>query len=301
MRHRFSISMLLALTLMSGGHTYNRGRLYSLQGETGSDGLRSDPLAYAACFARKTGNDYALGEIAVRYSELGDFEQALKIADAVKDDDDRASSLSKIALRYWKQGDDALSRQLFARVSGMPIPKDVIYVWGPVMDRMAEARQFDLALDLAASMPESEATTTRAALETVVDHYISARADKADPPDVLPRVLRIGESLKDAGEEGSVVARAAAAYASRGEFVRASKLIQGSEEGYDRENVSHEVAIALAKAGRYDRALRLAEKAGEYFGPIAFVAIAAEALKRGDKKRAAEIASRTLSQLLKDR
>lgn len=291
--------MLLALTFISGGYTDNRESQYSLQVAV-SDGLQSDPLAYAVFFARKTGNEYALGEIAVRYAELGNFEHALKIADSIKDDDNRASTLSKIALQYWKQGNEGLSRQLFAKVSGMPIPKDVIYVWGPIMDRMAEARQFDLALDLAASMPVSEATITRAALETVVDNYISARTDKADPPDVLPRVLHIGKSLRDAGEEGNVITKVAVAYAARGEFNRASKLTQSFEEDFDRENVSHEVAIELAKAGQYDRALQLAGKAGEYFGPIAFVRIAAEALKRGDKKRASEIASRTLSQLLKD-
>jgi tetratricopeptide (TPR) repeat protein len=292
--------MLLGLTLISGGYANNHEGLYSLQGKAESDGLQSDPLAYAAFFARKTNNDYGLGEIAVRYAELGDFEQALMIADTIKDDDDKASSLSKIAVQYWKQGNEGLSRQLFARVSGMPVPKDVIYVWGPILDRMAEARQFDLALDLAESMPESEATTTRAALETLVDHYISARAKKADLPNVLPRVLRIGETLRDAGEEGSVITKVAVAYAARGEFDRASKLIQGFEEGFDRENVSHEVAIELAEAGQYERALQLAGKAGDYFGPIAFVKIAAEALKRGDKNRASEIASRTLSQLLKD-
>lgn len=300
MRHRFFIPVLLTLTIISAGYTNIPESQHSPQGKIESDRLQTDPLAYAASFARKTNNDYALGEIAVRYAELGDFEQALKIADTVKDDDDKASALSKIAVQYWKQGNEGLARHLFARVSSMPIPKDVIYVWGPVMDRMAEAQQFDLALDLARSMPESEATTTRAALETVIDHYISAGSNKAVSPDVLPRVLRIGESLKDAGEGGSVITKVAVAYAARGDFDRASKFIQSSEEGYDRENVSHEVAVELAKAGQYERALQLAGKAGDYFGPIAFVQIAAAALKRGDKNRASQIAARTLSQLLKD-
>ena len=303
MRRHFFICVLLALTTISGGHANNPESRNPPQSEArGESPQKTDPLAYAAFFARKTGNDYALGEIAVRYAELGDFEQALKIADNVKDEDDRAGSLSKIALQYWKQWDEDLSRQLFARVSGMPIPKDVIHVWGPIMERMAEARQFELALDLAASMPgsESTATTTRGALEAVVDNYISAGAKKADLPDVLPRVLRIGKSLKDAGEEGSVITKVAVAYAARGEFDRASKVVQGFEEAYYREDGSHRVAIELAKAGQYERALRLAGKAEEYFGPIALVQIAAEALKRGDKNRASEIASRTLSRLLKD-
>ena len=300
MCHRFFICMLLGLTLISGGYPNNQEGLYSLQGKAQSDELQSDPLAYATFFARKSNNEYALGEIAVRYAELGDFEPALKIAESIKDVDNQASSLSKIAVQYWKQGNEGLSRQLFARVSGLPVPKDVIYVWGPILDRMAEARQFDLALDLAVSIPESEATTTRAALETLVEQYISARAKKADLPDVLPRVLRIGETLRSAGEEGSVITKVAVAYAARGEFERAYKLIEGFEEEFDRENVSHEVAIELAKAGRYERALQLAGKAGVYFGPMAFVKIAAAALKRGDKNRASEIASLTLSQLLKD-
>jgi tetratricopeptide (TPR) repeat protein len=91
----------------------------------------------------------------------------------------------------------------------------------------------------------------------------------------------------------------AVAYTARGDHDRATKLAQGFEEDYDREDGAQEVAIQFAKLGQYDRALRLTDKAGDYFGPIALVQIASEALRRRDKTKALEIVRRTDSLIAK--
>jgi tetratricopeptide (TPR) repeat protein len=67
------------------------------------------------------------------------------------------------------------------------------------------------------------------------------------------------------------------------------------------EDGAHDLAIQFAKLGLYDRALQLVNKAGDYFGPIALVGIATEALRRRDKSKALEIVTRTDALLLKMR
>ncbi|MCM3873652.1 MAG: hypothetical protein ND895_23445 [Pyrinomonadaceae bacterium] len=265
--------------------------------------IENDPLIYATFFARRTDNQNALGKIAVFYAELGRFEQAMRIVESVSEDDWQTSALGEIAVEYWKHGFKDKSRQLFLRIAGLPLPKDVIYIWGDIIENMAAAQQFDLALDVAASMAPSDASTISSALVKTIDEFEQARRrDRKLPgvyvPDILPRVLAIAKALPD-GEDSAVLKRVAVYYAARGEFPRAEKLIQRFKEDYDREDGASDIAVQLAKLGQYDRAVQLAGKAGDYFGPITLVQIAGEAIKRKDKPKALEIAARTDALLTK--
>jgi hypothetical protein len=93
-------------------------------------------------------------------------------------------------------------------------------------------------------------------------------------------------------------------YATRGEFNRAEEIIQRFKEDFDREDAAADVAVQLAKLRQYDRAVALAGKAGDYFGPISLVQIAHEAIQRKDQAKALEVAIRTdalLTKMMKER
>jgi tetratricopeptide (TPR) repeat protein len=261
----------------------------------------NDPLSYAVVYARRSNNQFGLSEIAIRYAEMGDFEQAMKINESVTDEDWRTGAFGKIALEYWKQGQRDKARELFLRVANLPLPKDVIYIWGDIIENMAEARQFDLALDTDSAMAAAGGTTAGNALARIVEEFIEAKAQNPSLPDILPRVISIAKSLTEANDTTVALKRVAVAYAVQGKYDRAVKLIQRFEEDYDKEDGAHDLAIQFAKLGLYDRALQLANKAGDYFGPIALVGIATEALKRRDKSKALEIVTRTDALLLKMR
>lgn len=258
----------------------------------------NDALSYALVYARKSNNQSALSEIAVHYAELGDFEQAMRVNESASDEDWRTGAFGQIALEYWKHGEKEKARQLFLRVAGLPLPKDVIYIWGDIIENMAQAQQFDLALDTVNAMAAAGGSTAGNALEKVVEEFVQAKAFNSTLPDIL-RAIAIARTLRDSGEEAGVLKKVAVAYTARGEFDRASKLIQEFREDYDREDGAQEVAVQFAKLGKYDRALQLAERAGDYFGPIALVQIATEALRRRDKNKALEIVTRTDSLIAK--
>ena len=255
-------------------------------------GLRhNDPLSYAVTFARRSNNQSSLSRIAVHYAELGDFDQAMRLNESTTDEDWRTGAFADIALEYWKQGKKEKARELFLRVAGMPLPKDVIYIWGAVIEKMAQAEQFDLALDTAAAMAAAGGGTAGNALEKIVAEFTQARARNASLPDLLPKVIAIAGTLRDSGEVAGVIKKVAMAYTSRGEMQRAGKLIKDFKEDYDRDDVSHQLAIQFGKLGQYDRAVQLADKAGDYFREIALIEIGSEALRKGDKKKALEVAA----------
>jgi tetratricopeptide (TPR) repeat protein len=259
----------------------------------------NDPLSYAVAYARKSNNQFALSEIAVHYAELGDFEQALRVNESATDEDWRTRAFGKIALEYWKHGQKEKARELFLRVANLPLPKDYIYIWGDIIENMAEAQQFELALETDNAMAAAGGTTAGYELAKIVEHFIEAKAHNASLPDILPRVISIAKTLPDTNNTSAAIKKVAVAYAAQGQYDRAIKLIQQFDEDFDREDGAQGVAVQFAKLGLYDRAVELADKAGNYFGPIALVEVASEALKRRDKAKALEITGRADSLIAK--
>lgn len=259
----------------------------------------NDPLSYAVVYARRSNNQFALSEIAIHYAELGDFEQAMRVNESASDEDWRTGAFGKIALEYWKHGQKEKARELFVRVAGLPLPKDVIHIWGDIVEDMAQAQQFDLALETDNAMAAAGGSTAVNELAKIVEEFIEAKDHNPSLPDILPRVIAIAKTLPESNNTTIALKKVAVAYASQGQDDRAIKLIQGFEEDFDREDGAQDVAVQLAKLGLYDRALQLANKAGDYFGPIALIEIASEALKHRDKTKALEIATRTDSLIAK--
>ena len=221
--------------------------------------------------------------------------------ESATDEDWRTGAFGKIALEYWKHGQKEKARELFLRVASLPLPKDYIYIWGDIIENMAEAQQFDLALETDNAMAAAGGTTAGDELAKIVEEFIEAKARNPSLEDILPRVIASAKTLPESNNTSVALKKVAVAYAAQGQYDRATKLIQAFEEDFDREDGAQEVAIQFAKLGLYDRALRLANKAGDYFGPIALVGIASEALKHRDKARALEIVARAESLLTKAR
>lgn len=269
------------------------------QASSPSELNETDPLSYAVVYARRSNNQFALSELAIHYAELGDFEHAMRVNESATDEDWRTGAFGKIALEYWKHGQKEKARELFLKVANLPLPKDYIYIWGDIIENMAEAEQFELALETDNAMAAAGGTTAGDELAKIVEHFIEAKAHNPSLSDILPRVIAIAKTLPDTNNKSVAVKKVAVAYATQGQYDLATKLIQQFEEEFDREDSAQEVAVQFAKLGLYDRALQLANKAGDYFGPMALVEIASEALKRRDKSKALEIAGRADSFIAK--
>jgi tetratricopeptide (TPR) repeat protein len=289
--------LLLALLLISGA---SFGTSQETTQSIDDQGIpSSDHLVYALRFARKTNEQYLTGQIAIRYAAWGNFEQAMRVVESVSDEYWRTDAFSEIALEYWKHGEKEKARQLLLRVAATPVPKDVIHIWGSVMENMAKAQQFDLALDVAASMEPSDASTTSGALQSVIDELTQAKTTNSNQANVLGRVLAIAKTLREQGEEASVLKKVAVLHATRGDFDSALKIVNGFKDDYDREDGMHDVAIQLARQGQFARASQLADRAGDYFGSIAQVEIAIEAVKRKENDKALEVAAKVYSRIEK--
>jgi tetratricopeptide (TPR) repeat protein len=195
-----------------------------------------DPLSYAVVYARKSNNQSALSEIAIRYAELGDFERAMRVNESATDEDWRTGAFGKIALEYWRHGQQEKARELFLRVANLPLPKDVIYIWGDIIENMAEAQQFDLALDTDNVMAAAGGSTAGDELGKIVEEFVEAKTHNPSLPDVLPRVMAIAKTLPESNNTTVALKKVAVAYASQGQYDRATKVIQAFEEDFDRED-----------------------------------------------------------------
>jgi len=89
--------LLIALFSVNSGASFSSQQV---QTPRPTELRESDPLSYAVVYARKSNNQSALSEIAIRYAELGDFEQAMRINESASDEDWRTGAFGKIALEY---------------------------------------------------------------------------------------------------------------------------------------------------------------------------------------------------------
>src|SRR6185295_10313564 len=224
-RRSSSLLVWLVIALVSIGSN-STSPAHLPQAQTPIELREDDPLSFAVVYARRSNNQFALSETAIHYAELGNFEQAMRVNESATDEDWRTGAFGKIALEYWKHGQRDKARELFLRVANLPLPKDYIYIWGDIINDMAKAQQFDLALETDSAMAAAGGTTAGDELGKVVEEFIEAKAHKPNLPDILPRVIAIAKSLSR--DNNTTVARkkVAVAYAAQGQYDRATKVVE---------------------------------------------------------------------------
>lgn len=158
-------------------------------------------MSHALIYARRSNDQFHVSEIAVHYAKLGNFEQALRVNESATEEDWRTGAFSEIALEYWKQGQPGKAHELFIRVASLPLDKDTTYIWGDVIEEMAQAELFDLASEIIAAMDAAGGSTAGAALAAVVEIFIEAKKRNPKLPDILPRALEMARTVPEFGNE----------------------------------------------------------------------------------------------------
>ena len=257
------------------------------------------PLEVAERVARTRSGDpsYLLAEIAVRYAEIGEFDQAICLVNMVEDGSDKAEGRAKIAARLWKSGGRAHALELFDSLrvldegSGEVAPRYHGYTLGIISGQLAAAEQYDKALELAASGGGDH--LIRTALDAVVDNY-SLEKGYAGESELLTRVVTLAKGMTN-GEGGRVIQKVALIYAKAGQYDRAVRIAEGLRDAqgvnFDRDETLKLIALELAGDGQYDRASKLARKTDAYFKHPALTAIAGMLIEAGRKGEALSLLS----------
>lgn len=267
-------------------------------------------LEHALRVARTYENDpsYLLGEIAIRYAGLGQFDRALDLADSIHNEGERELVRARIATIIRKSGDTKRageildSIRLWVEIGGRKSPRYSDYILSQIAAELAACGAFERVFELVNAADDDY--LRRESLDAVLDNFVP-QENKRNDFTILSRVIQLSAKLGN-GEDSAVLTRVAQKYAEAGQYGKALTVAnsfakRGNElSDFDRDDVVQNLAVLLAKRGDFTRAINLAESTDDYFKSQALIQIAKEQIAKAQTEAALKSLEKVTSPLLKE-
>jgi tetratricopeptide (TPR) repeat protein len=228
---------------------------------------------------------------------VGQYDEALKLINAVNDSSLKASSLSRLAGRMAEAGQKSKALELLSQALGLiKTPANEAITFSDMATAYAKAGEYETALRTAQKISNKMQYVRATALAAVASECARA-GQKEKASEALSQAIQSAQAINDPdiGTElkAEALALIAVAYGDAGLkdkalplLLQASGLARKSESG----NVALEkVAGAYAKIGEYEQARRIA--ASISYAPSksdALIEIARACFKAGQKQQARE-------------
>ncbi len=225
----------------------------------------------------------SLKDIAVEYARTGRYDQAMQVAQTIKEDYQRAGILGGIAAEYAKAGQYDQALQVTTTIASDYAKSEALT---KIAGAYRESGQVDKALPLL-SQALKITETGNLPIEDIAAEY--ARAGQYD------KALLMADAMKSAGAKSFVLANIADTYLESGQKDKASQLLSQAVE-IGRINFAYlcvlkHIAIAYAKMGQYEQGLSLVKTMGNIpCKTEAFQGMAVEYAKTGQYDRAFQVA-----------
>lgn len=266
-------------------------------------------LDYAARLARASENNasFLLSEIAPRYASIGEFGKALDVAKSIDDESYRGVAIAGIAHILLDDADSQRQKQGAQLLADLPLtetgekgikPRFPAYLLDDFAKPFIRLGQYEKILELASIGPDDYAIRT--ALDAVLEGYKFDSNSPERSRELLDQVMRLSKTIKN-GEDGGVIQRIALIYAEAGKYDRAIKIAESlavpddDVSDFDRAETLEKTALVLARGGQHDRAIELARRTGDYFGNEAFIELAGILRTAGKVNEASSLLSEARS------
>lgn len=267
-------------------------------------------LDYAVQVARSYENNrsYLLGELAVRYASLGEFDRALELANSIDTEEERDVTKATVATSLNRSGNSARAReimnsiQLFIETGGAKVPRYKSFMAGQIAEEFAACGAFDRVFELALITDDAYLIST--SLNAVLDNFVSNEQNRTDLS-ILSKVIKVSARLKD-GDDRTLLMRIAEKYAEAGEYEKAIGLAESLMEkgkdavNFERDQAIQNIALILAKRGKFACAIKLAESTDDYFKLKALTQIAKEQIATAEKEDGLKLLGNVTSPFLKE-
>jgi tetratricopeptide (TPR) repeat protein len=235
---------------------------------------------------------WALREIAGEMAKAGMFDQAMKAAERIEEARERVWALRVIAEGMAKAGMTDWAKEVFDQAlkvaEGIEEAEERAEALREIAEGMGKAGMFDQALKVAEGI--EEALWRARALRAIAEEMAKAG--------MFDQALKVAEGIEDAGWRAEALREIAGGMAKAGMFDQALKVAEGIEDAGWRAEALREIAGGMAKAGMtdwakevFDQALKVAEGIEEaWWGAGALREIAEEMAKAGMFDQALKVA-----------
>ncbi len=247
----------------------------------------------------------ALLEVASGYTEIEQYDKAMEIAGTIEAVIPRVKTFCTIAIKYDEDGFhdkavDVLSKTLGSMGEASRKTRDSALV--ELTFAYAAMGEYDESLRIS---QEIEAPYSRVtAFLGLAEEYIRSR-QKAEALKVLGRAQVTAGLIQDSIETPTALAEIAKQYAEVKETGRAVAILDGAltvtmeiKSKYSKPDILSKISDGYLKAGRYEKALEVAESIeDDNYKPRALAAAAIGYAKAGHKTKADEILVRALDEV----
>lgn len=192
--------------------------------------------------------------------------------------------------------------QLFVESNGRKVPRYKTYSLGEIAEELAACGDFERVFELARSTDDDY--LKRTALDAILDNFLLEEGKRNDFG-ILAKVIEISATLGN-GEDRPVISRVAQKYAEAGQYRKAITLVNSLAQQADdpadfhRDDSIANIAVLLAKQGEFARAIKLAESTDDYFKSETLIQIAKEQIAKSQSEAAVRSLQKVTSRFLKD-
>jgi len=231
-----------------------------------------------------------LKEIASSYAAAGQYEPALRVAQAIKDAQEKAKALKEIASSYAAVG------QYEPALRVAQVIEDSWYKAKALVDIASyytKAGQKEKASELLSqALQVAPASALKDDQGNYLWDYIAIGYAEAGQYD---QALSVAQSIEDTPHQAIVLIKIVNFYAEAGQYDQALSVAQSIEDGWYKTEALDDIATSYALAGQYDQALKVAQAIEDTGSKAsALVKIASYYTKAGQKEKASELLSQAL-------
>lgn len=233
---------------------------------------------------------YAIRPIAIAYAKIGQYEQAIQIAQSIVNAPyPKTSALGAIASQYAQKGQMEQALQL---AQSLEAGESKAKAFSDIAIAYAKAGQQDKAFEVFSQAVELAQSVGETLLADIIAHYAEAGQPAA--------ALQVAQRLENAEGKAKALAAIAFLYMTSGQQVQASRLLSQAlesakaiPESFKQQWLLEEMIRNYVKAERFDYAFQVAqtvqEDSYEFNRKQILVKLATQAAQAGQYEQALQI------------
>ena len=187
--------------------------------------ILSHALQVAQTIEGNSGKDTVVERIAVRYAEIGEYNQGIQVAETIWDDIPKGRALSRITVEYVKSGAYDQARQVADTIEAKASKANAL------TEIAAKTGEYKQAIGAAQNIEDENAELRSIVLGKIVLLYIKA-GQKKQAVELLSQVLQAAKQIENTERRVDQLAKVALWYADMGENRASFRGIFSGTSGY---------------------------------------------------------------------
>ncbi len=205
-----------------------------------------------------------LCDIAEKYAEFGQYDNALNVTKMIGSVCLRAAALGRVSAYYAKVGQNDKAVELLSEAAQLAGKiNDNNYCLWQIPYKYVEVEQYEQALKISKEIIKDTSSQARVLIKIAARYVKSGQKDKAD--EMLSQAIVLTKTMESAASKIFVLENISFEYAKLGQNDKASNILSEAlqetkalKKDFEQEVCLEIIAVKYAENGQYDQAIHVA-------------------------------------------